>query len=148
MRNFYIVHLKTLWFYSSVRNTRVSYKATRLFFKFVKGDSLDKVVTMFDKETPKDSYKNIPEYTNNRNITSEARSNGTIQSSTWTLKQPKGNSRYFVVVTRNDFPWGEKIAKENEEYSLVIALKDREQQEPKLYTRITNLIKQRFRGRL
>ena len=137
----------TLSYFSAVRNTRVNYKATRMFFKFIKNTSLNNVVTMFDKETPKDAYKNIPEYATNRNKSAEARGYGTVQSSTWTIKQPKQESKFFIVVTRNDHSWGEKFSKQDEEYALTIILRDREQEEPRLYTRILNTIKQRVRGR-
>jgi hypothetical protein len=139
----------TLSYFSPVRNTRVSYRGIRMFYKLVREESLDAVIKMFDKATPKDQFKNIKEFGDGktRKITAEMRSNGTVQSSTWSLKQPRGNSKFFIAITRNDFPWGEKVSRENEEYALTIILRDREQNEPKLYTRIAEMIKQRVRSR-
>ena len=53
----------------------------------------------------------------------------------------------FVVVTRNDYPWGELDTKTLEEYSLVVCLRDRENQQAKLYTQIQNRLQQRQRAR-
>lgn len=140
----------TLSYFSPVKNTRVNYRGIRMFYKFVKGESLNKITQMFDKATPKNQFKNIKEVgsSQNRNITAKARSKGTVQSSTWTLKQPDKKSKYFVVVTRNDHPWGEKISNEQEEYALTIVIRDREQSQPRLYTQIKSLINQRVKARV
>lgn len=127
---------------SSVRNTRINYRATRIVFKFVKGDSLDEVIKMFDKATSEDDYENIPEYNTNRNISSTMRQKGTVQSSTWQFNIPQ-SSKFYIVVTRNDNNWAEKISKAEEEYSLVIAVKDKEQSEPRLYTQILQRVRSR-----
>ncbi len=135
----------SLAYNSSVRNTRINYRATRISFKFVKGESLEEVIRMFDKETEKEDYENIPEYSSNREITSKIRDKGTIQTSTWSFVQPNP-SKFYVVVTRNDFSWAAQIAKEEEEYSLVIIIKDKQQIEPKLYTKISQRIRARVSG--
>ncbi|MES0492007.1 MAG: S8 family peptidase [Leptospirales bacterium] len=138
----------TLSYFAPARNTRVNYRGMRMFYKFIKGTTLEQAVRMFDKETPKDQYKNIPEFgTLNRNINAESRSNGTVQSSTWTIKQPDKKSKYFIVITRNDHPWGKRFSRDKEEYVLTIILRDREQTEANLYSKIAEMIKQRVRGR-
>ena len=137
----------SLAYNSSVRNTRINYRATRISFKFVKGESLEEVIKMFDKETEKEDYDNIPEYGDkkNRNISNTIRSKGTVQASTWSFVQPNP-AKFYVVVTRNDFSWAEQIAKVEEEYSIVIIIKDKEQIEPKLYTKISQRIRTRVSG--
>lgn len=129
---------------SAARSTRINYRATRIMFKFIKADSMEKVVKMFDKNTQKGDYKNIPEYSRKRTVSSKLRDKGTLQSSTWELKQPK-NSNFYIVVTRNDFPWGEKVSKTGEEYSLAIVLKDKEAKEARLYSKIKEKIEIRER---
>jgi hypothetical protein len=129
----------SLAYNSAVRNTRINYRATRISFRLLRKNSLEEVVKMFNKATSKEDYENIPEYNQNRTISSKLRDKGTVQSSTWELKQPR-NSNYYLVVTRNDFSWGEKISKTAEEYSLVIVIKDKEAKEAKLYSKIKEKI--------
>ncbi|MDH5719847.1 MAG: S8 family peptidase [Spirochaetia bacterium] len=138
----------TLSYFSAVRNTRISYKATRMFYKFVKSNSAEEVYQMFDKGTPDDEYSNIPEYSHGRWITSKERTNGTVQSSTWILKASRLPEKYFIVVTRNDYPWGERISKLKEEYVLAVIIRDKENQEAQLYTKIRNAVRERARGRI
>ncbi|MBE7413254.1 MAG: S8 family serine peptidase [Leptospiraceae bacterium] len=129
----------TLSYHSSARNTRVNYRASRISFRLLRKNSMEEVVKMFNKATSKEDYENIPEYNQNRTISSKLRDKGTVQSSTWELKQPR-NSNYYLVVTRNDFSWGEKISKTEEEYSLAIVIKDKEAKEAKLYSQIKEKI--------
>ncbi|WP_419641255.1 hypothetical protein, partial [Thiolapillus sp.] len=46
------------------------------------------------------------------------------------------NQKLFVVVTRNDFPWGESLCDSEEEYALVVSLRDRENEKACLYSQI------------
>lgn len=117
-----------------------------MFFKLVRGNNLEEISTMFDKSTPKDEYKNIPEVNNNRNISSKLRGKGTIQSSTWSFMSFKDFSKYYVVVTRNDFPWAKDITNEYENYVLSIIIKDKEALNYDLYNRISNLIQERIQN--
>ncbi len=136
----------SLSYNSSARNTRISYRASRISFRFVKSTSLEEVTKMFNKATTADEYENIKEYSSNRNISSKLRSKGTNQSSTWQFQQPKkSRDKFFVIVTRNDFPWGDKVGKEEEEYSLVISIQDKEAIEPKLYTQIKEKLDQKIK---
>lgn len=68
----------------------------------------------------------------------QLRSKGTVQSSTFRIIRKKNNieNKYFVIVTRQDKDWGNKISKEYENYALVITLADRENENAQLYTQI------------
>jgi hypothetical protein len=134
-----------------VRSTRVTYKATRLDFRLVSASDLDHAVKMFNKATSKENFENIPELAN-ASVNKSLRSKGTVQSARWQFRQMRSDSKLkteclFVVVTRNDYPWGESDTKTLEEYSLVVCLRDRQNQQAKLYTQIQNRLQQRQRAR-
>lgn len=134
-----------------VRSTRVTYKAMRLDYKLILAPNLERAVKMFNKATSKEDFENIQELTG-ASISKSLRSKGTVQSAVWQFKQINSNSklkteRLFVVITRNDYPWGESDTKTTEEYSLVVCLRDRENQQAKLYTQIQNRLQQRQRVR-
>lgn len=135
-----------------VRSTRIKYRATRIDFRLVTAPDLDQVTKMFNKATEKDDYKNIPEL-KTASIGQQARSKGTVQADTWHFKQFNSrsvlkNNRLFVVVTRNDFPWGEPLCGIEEDYSLVVCLRDRENEEARLYTKIRNQLQTRIPARI
>lgn len=136
----------------SVRTTRIDYKACKLSFKVVEAESLDAVTTSFNAATAHGDYEGIQEFLQaNRGISETARSKGTVQASTWVIRVVNDTRRQkhlFVVVTRNDPPWGEPISNENEEYSLVICLHDREAQNARLYTQIRTQLEARVRARI
>ena len=134
-----------------VRSTRVSYKASRIDFKLVAAPDLNHVTTMFNKATEKDDYDNIPEM-NNRNISSTLRGKGTAQAATWSFLQFNSqsklrNQRLFVVVTRNDHPWGEPHSATNEPYALAICLRDRTNLQARLYSQVQNKLRAKTRAR-
>ena len=134
-----------------VRSTRITYKASRIDFKLVASPDLKIVATMFNRATKKEDYENIPEL-KNANIAGLYRSKGTVQAATWRFKQINANSilrknRLYLVVTRNDFPWGEVHSATEEKYALVVCLRDRENQDSRLYTRLFNRLRERARGR-
>ncbi len=134
-----------------VRSTRVSYNAMRLNYRLVSAPDLDHVVKMFNKATSEENYEKIPELTG-ASVGLKHRSRGTVQSATWQFKQVNRTSKLktgklFVVVTRNDYPWGEVDTKIAEKYSLVVCLRDRENQQAKLYSQIQNRLQQRQRAR-
>lgn len=123
-----------------VRSTRIKYRATRIDFRLVTARDLDHVTTMFNKSTEKDDYENIPELKAS-SIGQQARSKGTVQADFWRFKQFNSNSKLrneklFVVVTRNDFPWGESLCDTEEAYSLVVSIRDQENQKARLYSSI------------
>lgn len=123
-----------------VRSTRIKYRATRIDFRLVTASDLEHVTTMFNKATEKGDYENIAEL-KTATIGQQARSKGTVQTDFWRFRQFNANSklrsqRLFVVVTRNDFPWGEGLCDTVEEYSLLVSLRDQENEEARLYSRI------------
>lgn len=123
-----------------VRSTRVKYRATRIDFRLVTAPDLEHVTTMFNKATEKDDYENIPEL-KTATIGQQARSKGTVQADFWRFRQFNAksklrNQKLFVVVTRNDFLWGENLCNTEEAYSLVVSLRDQENEEARLYSRV------------
>ncbi|MEO5366377.1 MAG: S8 family peptidase [Magnetococcus sp. WYHC-3] len=134
-----------------VRSTRIKYRATRIDFRLVTASDLEHVTTMFSKATEKDDYENIPEL-KTATVGQQARSKGTVQADLWRFSQFNKNSKLrnqklFVVVTRNDFPWGEPLCATEENYALVVCLRDRENKKARLYTQIRNQLQARMRGR-
>lgn len=112
-----------------VRSTRVSYKASRIDFKLVTASDLNHVAKMFNKVTEEKDYDNIPEMAN-RDINSNLRGKASLQSATWHFTQFNSrsklrNNRLFVVITRNDHPWGEPHSATTEPYALAICFRDR-----------------------
>lgn len=133
-----------------VRTTRIDYKAVGIMFNVVKAGSLREAAQAFNAATNKKTHPNISEWSRNREVTAQQRSRGTVQASTWTIKQPSQSTRdssWFVVVTRNDPPWGESLADEREPYALVVRLEDRLAAQPRLYTRLAARLRTRARAR-
>ena len=135
-----------------VRSTRMNYRATRIEFRLVASPDLDHVIKMFNKATLKSDYKSIPELTSGRLHGLEARSKGTVQADFWRFVQVNAdsklrNQKLFVVVTRNDFPWGEHLCNFEENYSLLVSLRDRENENAQLYTQIKAQLETKLRLR-
>jgi hypothetical protein len=132
----------------AVRTTRMDYKATRLSYKLVSGESLDSVQRKFDNAT-KDQFKETMGETRtaNRDVSSEIRAKGTVQSSVWRVKELSPTDQWFVVVTRQDAPWGKELSKEQEPYALVVTVTDRENIFAQLYTQIELRLQERVRVR-
>ncbi len=135
-----------------VRSTRIKYRATRIDFRLVTARNLAHITTMFNKATDKDDYENIPEL-KTATVGQQARSKGTVQADTWQFKQfntisKLRNEKLFVVVTRNDFPWGEALSANQEDYSLVVSLRDRGNEEARLFTQIQAQLRARARPRV
>ncbi|MAY43453.1 MULTISPECIES: S8 family peptidase [unclassified Neptuniibacter] len=137
----------TLAYSPPVRTTRLDYRATRLKFNLVKGSSIEEVEKHFDNRKKKEVATLDEATTQNRTITSEQRSKGTIQSSYWKLKQLSPKHKWFVVVTRQDYEWGKDICSEEEKYALVITATDRENETAQLYTQITQKLREKERIR-
>ena len=139
-----------LAFRPPVRTTRIDYRAVAMSFKLVQASSLDAVARAFNAAVDKNAVNIIPERYSGRQVSERVRSRGTVQASTWTFGQPSRRLRessWFVVVTRNDAPWGEPLCAEREEYALVVSLSDRLAQRPRLYARITARLRERVRLR-
>lgn len=135
-----------------VRSTRIKYRATRIDFRLVTAFDLEHVTTMFNKATEEDDYENIPEL-KKATIGQQARSKGTVQADYWHFRQFNTNSKLrnqklFVVVTRNDFPWGESLCDTVEDYSLVVSLRDQKNEEARLYSEIKVQLEARLKARL
>ena len=133
-----------------VRSTRIAYKATRMYFRLVTADDIDRTTTSFNRETDRDEYQRIGELSK-ANVTPNARDKGTVQASTWRFKQFSSqsklrNGRLFVVVTRNDLSWGESHTAAEEPYALVVCLRDRENEKARLHTEIRNRLQARARA--
>ncbi len=130
-----------------VRTTRVDYTATRLFFRLVRGSSLSYIVRMFDKQTAEEDFDRIDEVSpSGRSLGPQARERGTVQSSTWTMRRPQ-QGQYFVVVTRNDRGWAGSLQDAEEPYAICMVLRDRENVDARVYTRVQETLRQRVRVR-
>lgn len=81
--------------------------ATKMSFRLVKDQSLESVQKHFNHDTQDETKTRNDDATNNRDISADLRSKGTVQSSTWRIKQPKPSEKWFVVITRQDRDWGE-----------------------------------------
>jgi hypothetical protein len=137
----------TLAYSPLVSTTRLDYTATRISYRLVKGDSLEKVQLHFNQKTQGDAETLNDSATPNRDISSQLRDKGTVQSSTWSFRQLKPTDKWFVVVTRNDREWGIAMCLEQERYALVITVADRDNQQAQLYTEIRQRIQEKERIR-
>lgn len=131
-----------------VRSTRMAYKATRMTFRVIPANHIDKATKAFNRATTQEEYERISELPK-ASVGPQTREKGTVQTSTWQYKQFTDRSilrreRLFVVVTRNDYPWGEADSDLEEAYSLVVCLRDRENEDARLYTDIRNLLRARI----
>jgi subtilisin family serine protease len=137
----------TLAYCPAVRTTRIDYVATKIHFKLIKDVSLEAVERHFNHETQTETQTRNDDAISNRDISAELRSKGTVQSSTWRIRQPKPTEKWFVVVTRQDKDWGESLSLELEDYALVVTVTDRENENAQLYTQISQRIEQQIRAR-
>lgn len=125
----------TLSYMPPVRPSRIEYRGSRLWFRLVKGKSLDEVQKHFNKQEDVTSKGDTA--TSNREIGPQMRDRGTVQSDVWRLKQPKKGDKWFVVVLRNDYAWAKGQCKTEEPYALVVSAADRENEHAQLYTQIS-----------
>lgn len=131
----------------AVRTTRIDYTATQIYYRLVKGLSLEEVQKSFDYKNQKEEKSRNDDSTTNREISAQLRSKGTVQSSRWKFKQLNPKYKWFVVVTRQDREWTHQDVKENEKYSLIITVSDRENEHAQLFTEIKNIVKQKVKIR-
>jgi len=137
----------TLTHCPSVRTTRLDYVATKMHFRLVKDTSLESVQRHFNHNTQDETDTRNDDATGNRDITAELRSKGTVQSSTWRMKQRNPDEKWFVVVTRQDRDWGEALSLEQEDYALVVTVTDRDNEHAQLYTQISQQIELQIQAR-
>lgn len=131
----------TLAYSPVVRTTRIEYLATQINFRLAIGTSLDEVQRHFSQELKNKTEVLKEAKANNRDISAQLRSRGTVQSSRWTLRQCKPGEKWFVVVVRQDRDWNPSAA-EREPYSLVVTVADRDNENAQLYTGIQERIAQ------
>ena len=134
----------------NIRTTRIDYRASAVSFKLVNANGLDEIARWFNAAVDQDDAARIGERSSGRSIPETIRSRGTVQASTWRFTQPSRTIRersWFVVVTRNDLPWGQNLSSERERYALTVTLADRLAQQPRLYTRIETQLRARARAR-
>jgi hypothetical protein len=135
-----------------VRSTRVAYKATRIEFRLVAAQSLEYVSQMFNRATSTDDYQRISELSGAA-VGAALRSKGTVQADTWHFRSITQRStlltkKLFVVVTRNDYPWGTNLTSTEEGYSLSVCLSDRSNNEARMYTQLRQRLQPRGRARV
>ena len=133
-----------------VRTTRIDYCAANISFKLVQADSLDDATEWFNADVDKDTVDKISERSTSRRFSETTRSKGTVQASTWTLTRPTNSMRqssWFVIVTRNDPTWGERLSSQRESYALTITLSDRLAQRSRLYQQVQILLRSRIRAK-
>jgi hypothetical protein len=128
-----------------VRNTRLEYRATRLWFRLVPGRTIEEVASAYDGSTPAEDYDAIGEVGSGRGLGPKARSGGTLQACTWKRKQLALGTRWFVVVTRRDLAWAKGLTMEEEPYAIVIRLQDQEAVASRLYAAVRAAIQARIR---
>ena len=134
----------------NVRTTRIDYRASAISFKLVPANTLDDVARWFNAAVNQDAAAKVKERDSGRSVPETIRSRGTVHASTWRFTQPSRAIRdnsWFVVVTRNDPPWGQNLSSERESYALTVTLTDRLAQQPRLYTRIETQLRARARAR-
>lgn len=132
-----------------VRTTRIDYKASKIEFRLVESESLDKLVNTFNAATTKDEFPNIAELNVAQTHKNKYRSKGTVQQSTWTIKQSRENRnrKIFLVITRKDATWGINATSEKEPYALAVRISDKENMSTRLYTEIRAQLQARERVR-
>ncbi len=131
-----------------VKTTRADYIATNISFKLVKGKSLGEIEKHFNLECKAEVKPRSEASATNRTITPTQRDKGTVQCSTWDLRQLKPDEKWFVVITRNDKEWGKVLCAELENYALVVTAIEQENQEARLYTQIQQRMQEQERVRI
>jgi len=121
--------------------------ATKVHYRLVKDTSLDNVQRFFNHGTQDETKSRSDDSVNNRDVSADLRGKGSVQSSKWTIRQPNPAEKWFVVVTRQDKDWGEALSLEQEPYSLVVTVTDRENENAQLYTQISQRIEQQVQQR-
>ena len=137
----------TLSYSPVVRTTRLPYKASRLSYTLVHAPSLEEVQRSFNRKHQKEVDGMKEARATSRSLPGSIRSKGTCQSTTWGLKSLSPRYKWFVVVTRQDYDWGEPLLDEDESFALVVSLADREHEEPNLYAEVEMLLQAKARVR-
>lgn len=134
-----------------VITTRLDYRTTRLSFKLIKALSLAEVQDYFNKDISIDETHKHQEFGGTKIVNESDRKNGTVQSSTWNFKQVNAREKLkklFIVITRHDFPWAEDKLPEEESYSLIVNLRDKENIEAQLLQQVDVILQEKIRVRV
>ncbi|MCH5552547.1 S8 family peptidase [Pseudomonas syringae pv. syringae] len=135
-------HLSVTLAYSpAVRTTRLDYLATQISYRLVKGSSLEEVQASFNYDKQEETQTRGDDAEQNRDITAQLRSRGTVQSSRWTFKQRNPEEKWFVVVIRQDREWNHPDVLDRESYALVVTVADRDNEHAQLYAEIQAKLK-------
>jgi subtilisin family serine protease len=132
-----------------VRTTRITYKSCEMEFRLVWAEDLDRVTRMFNAATSREQYQALAE-ANGARIGARNRGAGTVQADCWTMRRASAERRaqkLFVVVTRIDENWGRELTLTEEQYALVVTLRDRENVEARLYTQLQVRLRARLQAR-
>lgn len=128
-----------------VRRTRIEYKGSNINFRVVRARYLDDILPIFRYTSKEEREALLPE-AGKFKPTPNVRNKGTVQAATWQIKQVDSrweDGRLFIVVTRAVEPWAEQIFEE-EDYALVVVLKD-ESEQVRYYTPVRQLLRARIR---
>lgn len=137
----------TLAYCPAVRTTRLDYIATKMHFRLITGESLETIQRYFNHDTQGETESRNDDAVGNRDISADLRGRGTVQSSTWRMKQRNPDEKWFVVVTRQDKDWAQTLSDELENYALVVTVTDRENENARLYTQISQRIELQSQAR-
>ena len=140
----------TLAYMPAVKTTRIDYKMSNIYYTLVEAKSLEEVAQSYKRQDANNQVAKISEFDTNRNLSSDKRSKGTVQSSTWKIKDARyrKNKRFFVVVTRQDAPWAKDKNLFKESYALIVSIKDSYGDNIQLYSKIRNLLRLQTRIRV
>jgi len=132
------------------RSTRRSYRGSKISFKIVLEDDVEKLMARFKQNS---DLENISEW-GGLEPGNQLRSKGTVMAVRKTLKQFSSTSpllrgkRIFVVVTHQVPDWAIELISEEEPYALVAAIEDKEREDVKLYSQLRARLRPRARIRL
>ncbi|KPB93382.1 hypothetical protein [Pseudomonas syringae group genomosp. 7] len=114
----------------------MDYLATQISYRLVKGSSLEEVQASFNYDKQDETKTRGDDAEQNRDITAQLRSRGTVQSSRWTFKKRNPEEKWFVVVIRQDREWNHPDVLDRESYALVVTVADRDNEHAQLYAEI------------
>lgn len=125
-----------------IRTTRLDYRMSKLWYTLVVAPDLNTVAQSFRRNRE----EGLGERSTGRWISNTARKSSTLQLSRWVFKRPIDHGeRLFVVVTRQDSPWG-SVADQEEFYALVAVIDDRENS-ANLYAQVRSQLEARIQER-
>lgn len=133
----------------AVRTTRITYKSCEMEFRLVWAEELARVTRMFNAATSREQYQRLSE-ANGARVGARNRGAGTVQADCWTMSRittQRRAQKLFVVVTRIDENWGGELNLIEESYALAVTLRDRENEEARMYTQLQARLRARIQAR-